>query len=239
MNAKNCGAFISALRKEKNLSQKELAEKLNVTDKAISRWETGKGYPDIESLENLSEFFEISINELLAGEKADIKSIEEIAESNIITAITETEKIQKSKKTTIIISVIIALIVLLPLINGSIKSLVELLSKYTLIEDPWVIILLLFIALCVLFAGLTIYKGHYQILHKYHYKNVTDFDGFCKELGKEIMFLSLPLFITTILELWASLEIIALLSSLILGLGLLICFAFIFKTIIKYNGSLM
>ena len=80
MTTQKCGEFIASLRKEKKLTQKELADKLNVTDKAISRWETGKGYPDVESLQNLSAFFGVSINELLAGEKAEIKSIEEISE---------------------------------------------------------------------------------------------------------------------------------------------------------------
>ena len=50
MTSKECGGFISELRKEKKLTQKELAEKINVSDKAVSRWETGKGYPDVTSL---------------------------------------------------------------------------------------------------------------------------------------------------------------------------------------------
>ena len=69
MTAKDCGAFIADLRKEKNLTQKQLAEILKVSDKAISRWETGKGFPDVTSLVALSEFFGISVNELLAGSR--------------------------------------------------------------------------------------------------------------------------------------------------------------------------
>ena len=63
------GKFISEQRKSKGLTQKELAEQLNVTDKAVSKWETGKGYPDIEILEKLSEIFCVSINDILSGEK--------------------------------------------------------------------------------------------------------------------------------------------------------------------------
>ena len=69
MTSKECGNFISELRKEKKLTQKELAEKIIVSDKAVSRWETGKGYPDVTSLVSLSEYFDVSVNELLAGKR--------------------------------------------------------------------------------------------------------------------------------------------------------------------------
>ena len=238
MNTLKCGEFIASLRKEKNLTQKELADKLNVSDKAISRWETGKGYPDVDSLQALSKFFGVTINELLAGEKAENKTIEEIAEENIISAIVETEKSKKTKKSTVILSITTALILIIPLLKGSAESIIELLVKYTLINDPWLMVFNLFISLCIFSAGLAVYKGHYKLLHKYHYRNVTNFNGFCHETGKELMFLSLPLFISTILELWSSIEIIELLSKLVLTIGFLICFIFLFKTLIKYNGNI-
>ena len=55
MNTQKLGAFIAQLRKEKGLTQLQLAERLNVTDKAVSRWETGKNYPDIDMFEDLSK----------------------------------------------------------------------------------------------------------------------------------------------------------------------------------------
>ncbi|MBR3809409.1 MAG: helix-turn-helix transcriptional regulator [Clostridia bacterium] len=238
MDAQKCGEFITKLRKEKNLTQKDLANELNVSDKAISRWETGKGFPDVESLQSLSKFFAVTINELLAGEKAEIKTIEEIAEENIISAIAETEKSKKTKKSTIILSSIVALVLTIPLLKDSIESIIEMLWKYTLIQEPWLIIINLFVSLCIFFAGLVVYKGHYKILHKYHYHNVSDFNGYCHEIGKELMFMSSPLLIATILELWASIEIIAILSKLVLSIGFIICFIFIFKTQLKYNGGL-
>ncbi len=238
MNAQKCGEFIAELRKEKNLTQKDLANELNVSDKAISRWETGKGFPDVDSLQSLSEFFSVSINELLAGEKAEIKTIEQIAEENIISAMVETEKIKNTKKSTIILSIIVALILLIPLLKGSIESIIDLLGKYTLVNDPWLIIFNLFISLCIFLAGLVVYKGHYKLLHSYHYRNVTDIGGYCHEIGKELMFMGLPLLISTIMELWVSIEIIALLSKLVLSIGFIICFIFIFKTQLKYNGGL-
>ena len=238
MNSQKCGVFIADLRKEKNLTQKDLADELKVSDKAISRWETGKGFPDVDSLQALSKFFSVTINELLAGEKAETKTIEEIAEENIISAIVETEKNKKTKKSTIILSIIVAFLLIIPLLKGSIESIIDLLGKYTLVNEPWLVIFNLFISLCIFFAGLVVYKGHYQILHKYHYHNVTDFNGYCHEIGKELMFMCLPLLIATILELWVSIEIIAILSKLILSIGFIICFIFIFKTQLKYNGGL-
>ena len=58
------GAFVAQLRKERGLTQKELADKLNVTDKAISKWETGKGFPDIKLMEPLAQALGVSLVEL-------------------------------------------------------------------------------------------------------------------------------------------------------------------------------
>ena len=63
------GNLIKELRTEKDLTQKELAEKLNVSTAAVSKWENGKGFPDISILEKLSSELEISITELVKGEK--------------------------------------------------------------------------------------------------------------------------------------------------------------------------
>lgn len=238
MNSQKCGVFIADLRKEKNLTQKDLANELKVSDKAISRWETGKGFPDVDSLQSLSKFFGITINELLAGEKAETKTIEEIAEENIISAIVETEKSKKTKKSTVILSIIYALIILIPLLKNSVDGVTELLNKYTLVENPSIVILLLFMSLCFFFMGFVVYKGHYKILHKYHYRNVTDYKGFCHELGKELMTLSAPIFISAILELWVSIEVIATISESIISISFLVYFIFLFKTLLKYNGSI-
>lgn len=69
MNQQKLGNFISKLRKEKGLTQQELAAKLHLTDKAISKWERGLSCPDISLLVPLSELLGVSVNELLLGEK--------------------------------------------------------------------------------------------------------------------------------------------------------------------------
>lgn len=63
------GKFITVLRQERKLSQRQLAEKLNVTRQAISKWENGLRLPSPEMLIVLSEFFEVSINEILKGKR--------------------------------------------------------------------------------------------------------------------------------------------------------------------------
>ena len=65
MDAIKFGSFVASVRKEKNMTQAELATKIQVTDKAVSRWERGLGFPDINTLEPLSDALEISILELM------------------------------------------------------------------------------------------------------------------------------------------------------------------------------
>lgn len=74
MEREKIGEFISGLRKSRNLTQKELAEQLGVTDKAVSKWERGAGYPDISMLRPLAEVLGTSVNELLEGEASNVSS---------------------------------------------------------------------------------------------------------------------------------------------------------------------
>ena len=66
MNAKDFGERISMLRKKQGLTQLQLAEKLNVSNKTISRWETGEGYPDISVLSALANHLHVTVDQLLA-----------------------------------------------------------------------------------------------------------------------------------------------------------------------------
>lgn len=69
MDSEKMGKYIAKLRKQKNMTQKELADKINVTDKAVSKWERGKGIPDIVNLEELAKVFGITIVELINSGK--------------------------------------------------------------------------------------------------------------------------------------------------------------------------
>lgn len=103
MDIKKIGLFIKEQRNRQNMTQKDLAEKIGCTDKAISRWETGKGLPDMSFIVPLSEALCVSVNELLAGEKfiTDI-SLEKENENPIAGTITSVSEIVKKTDETLI-----------------------------------------------------------------------------------------------------------------------------------------
>ena len=84
MNQKKIGSFLKELRKEKGITQEEFAENLNVSGRTVSRWETGVNMPDISLLVDIAEFFDVSIPEIINGErKSEImeKEVKEVAEA--------------------------------------------------------------------------------------------------------------------------------------------------------------
>lgn len=91
MDQTEIGKFISRCRKEKKMTQAQLAEKLNITDRAVSKWETGKSMPDPSIMLDLCEILGVSANELLKGEKADMKRDEKPMDA---TEKTENKKIK-------------------------------------------------------------------------------------------------------------------------------------------------
>ena len=84
MDQTEIGKFIAKCRKEKKLTQAQLAEKLNITDRAVSKWETGKSMPDSSLMLELCEILGITVNELLSGEEIDMESYEKKADENLI-----------------------------------------------------------------------------------------------------------------------------------------------------------
>lgn len=92
MNQEKIGKFIAKVRKEKKLTQKQLAEKLGITDRAISKWENGKSMPDLSLLKPLCDIFDITINELLSGEYIEEEKKKEKLEENIVNAINYDKK---------------------------------------------------------------------------------------------------------------------------------------------------
>lgn len=91
------GKFIATLRKEKELTQEQLGEKLGVTNKTISRWENGNYMPDIEMLSLLSKEFDVSINELISGERLLLDDFKKAADSNLVTALNNSTFTLKEK----------------------------------------------------------------------------------------------------------------------------------------------
>ena len=91
------GRFIKALRKEKSLTQRELAELLDISEKTVSKWETGNGLPEVSLMLPLCKMLNITVNELLSGERLDEKSYIQKAEENIVSLATDrTKPITKS-----------------------------------------------------------------------------------------------------------------------------------------------
>lgn len=80
MNPKKIGSFLRELRKEQRITQEDLAEKLNVSSRTISRWETGSNMPDISLLIEIADFFDVSIPEIINGERKSEKMNEEVKE---------------------------------------------------------------------------------------------------------------------------------------------------------------
>ena len=84
MNQIKIGKFIAECRKKNNLTQMQLAEKLNITDRAISKWENGKGMPDSSIMLDLCNELKISVNELLCGELIEMNNYNEVAEKMLL-----------------------------------------------------------------------------------------------------------------------------------------------------------
>ena len=84
MDYEKIGTFILNLRKEKNLTQSSLAEKLNISDRAISKWENGICLPDAGKMIELCEILDITLNDLFSGEKVDMKDNENTKQQNAV-----------------------------------------------------------------------------------------------------------------------------------------------------------
>lgn len=88
MDQVKIGKFIAAMRKEKAMTQEQLGAKLGVTNKTVSRWETGTYLPDVELLSLLSQEFGVSLNELVAGERLAAEKFQQAADHNLEAALT-------------------------------------------------------------------------------------------------------------------------------------------------------
>ena len=95
MDSFKIGKFIAAKRKAKNLTQLQLAERLCVTDRAVSKWECGKSLPDSSIMLELCETLGISVNELLTGEELEMEQYSKQAEANLLNAIKQKEESDK------------------------------------------------------------------------------------------------------------------------------------------------
>ena len=134
------GRFIAECRKKENLTQMQLAEKLNITDRAISKWETGRAMPDSSIMLELCDILKINVNELLSGEKINMEDKNQNNEQLLLDMAKELEKKNKTiwnAMWTIMTVSIIGLIGGLAII------------AFFMPEGPWMLVAIL--TLCVIF----------------------------------------------------------------------------------------
>ncbi len=89
------GRFIAECRKKENLTQMQLAEKLNITDRAVSKWETGKAMPDSSIMLELCDILKITVNDLLSGEKVTMDNYNKELENNLLEMVKQKQKSDK------------------------------------------------------------------------------------------------------------------------------------------------
>ncbi len=171
MNQEKIGKFIARLRKEKNLTQEQLAEQLNISNRAVSKWERGINLPDASLMMKISDIFGITINELLSGELVKKNEYENKAEENLI----ELKKCMEEQnrftiKVSYIFDIIDLLISILLLIIGLVFSLINPLVSIILI------LMLSFIWFLSVFASLSIEQkiGYFKCLKCGHIYTPTE-----------------------------------------------------------------
>ena len=124
MDIEKIGTFIKTRRINSDMTQKELAEKLGCTDKAVSRWETGKGLPEASFLIPLSNILDVTVNELLTGEKISEETLPQKSDDNLVNAVKRTEKAVKKGRTAILF-LIAALVVCVLSVSLLIKKSID------------------------------------------------------------------------------------------------------------------
>lgn len=139
------GRFIAEMRKEQSLTQRQLADRIGISDKTVSKWETGKGLPEVSLMMPLCDTLRINVNELLSGERLTDSEYQEKAEENIMDLVKEREESKKK----IILSVIECALTLL---SGT----TLILLTGILEMDTWVRILLIVIAVIVIAGGIAV-----------------------------------------------------------------------------------
>ena len=114
MDTEKMGRFIAERRKDKHMTQKDFARMLNITDKAVSKWERGNGFPEISLLLPLCNELDLSVNELLTGERISETEYREKAEENMVNLVKEAQE-SKKKITLSVMVIVLTLIAAIPL----------------------------------------------------------------------------------------------------------------------------
>ena len=158
------GKFIAECRKKKNLTQAQLAEKLNVTDRAISKWETGKAMPDSDIMLDLCDILGIKVNELLCGEMIEIEHKDEQLNELILQMATNEERYHKRLLHSAIVIIATSLVALICLI-----TLISLLIPECGFQNFLIIVsFILFIIPCIIALKFKVETGYYECKNCQH-----------------------------------------------------------------------
>ena len=166
MDQVKIGKFIADCRKKTNLTQMQLAEKLNITDRAISKWETGKSLPDSSIMLELCDILGITVNDLLCGEIVTMANYNKELENNLIEIIKQKEQAEKRLLSVEVFIGITAIIVLFALIFVAAFIQMETWLRISLIVFGFI----LFWAGCFYALRIEQVAGYYECKHcKYRY----------------------------------------------------------------------
>ena len=117
MDQVKIGKFIAECRKKENLTQMQLAEKLGITDRAVSKWETGRSMPDTSVMLELCDTLKISVNDLLCGEKVTMENYNKELENNLLEAVRQKEEADKRM---LRLEIVLGITAILPLIASAV-----------------------------------------------------------------------------------------------------------------------
>jgi len=166
------GKFIAEQRKNNNLTQMQLAEKLNITDRAISKWENGKSMPDSSIMLDLCKELKISVNELLSGEMIKMEDYKKQAEENLLKM--EKEKEQNDKRL-LMIEIVMGIISILPLLIATVIVLLVPLEEW--LENLIVLTSIIPLLIATPFALRIEQTAGYYECNKCHYKYVPEYSS--------------------------------------------------------------
>ena len=172
MDQVKIGKFIAQCRKNNNLTQMQLAEKLNITDRAISKWENGKAMPDSSLMLDLCKELKISVNELLSGEMIEMKNYNESVEKNLLDMVKQKEQADKRLLLMEIVIGVLASIILFILVF---------VASFVQMED-WIRILIIIAGLIPFIIGMLFAirieqtAGYYEC-QKCHHKYVPTYSS--------------------------------------------------------------
>ena len=126
MDQLKIGAFIAERRKMKSLTQAQLAERLNITDRAVSKWENGRSLPDASIMLELCKILDITVNDLLSGEVVVMENYNKELEKRLLEMVKEKEKADKRLlKLEVVIGILSAIIGFAPIIFAAYAPLLE------------------------------------------------------------------------------------------------------------------